>query len=38
MIIPDSGTGDLTGIAGQMTIDAAANHAYVLTYSLPAGR
>lgn len=37
LIIPDSGTGDLTGITGQMTIDAAANHAYVLTYSLPAG-
>ena len=35
-VIPDSGTGDLTGIAGEMTIDAAANHAYVLTYSLPA--
>lgn len=34
-IIPDSGTGGLAGIAGEMTIDAAANHAYVLRYSLP---
>ncbi len=37
VVIPDSGTGDLTGIAGQMTIDAAANHAYVLSYSMPEG-
>ena len=34
-IIPDSGTGELAGIAGGMTIDAADDHAYVLTYSLP---
>jgi len=35
VIIPDSGAGELAGIAGHMTIDSAANHAYVLTYSLP---
>jgi hypothetical protein len=35
VIIPDSGTGDLAGIAGDMTIDAADNHAYVLSYALP---
>ncbi len=35
VVIPDSGTGGLAGIAGQMSIDAAANHAYVLRYSLP---
>jgi hypothetical protein len=34
-IIPDSGTGDLAGIAGEMTINASDNHSYVLTYSLP---
>ncbi len=36
VVVPDSGTGDLTGLAGRMSIDAADNHAYVLTYSLPA--
>ena len=36
VIIPDSGTGELTGIWGEMTIDAAENHSYVLNYSLPA--
>ncbi len=35
VVIPDSGTGGLAGITGQMSIDAAANHAYVLRYSLP---
>ena len=35
-IIPDSGDGDLVGIAGTMTINAADNHSYALTYSLPA--
>ena len=30
-----SGTGDLAGIKGAMTIDAADNHAYVPTYALP---
>jgi hypothetical protein len=35
-IIPDSGTGELAGIAGEMSINAADNHSYVLTYSLPA--
>lgn len=36
VIIPDSGTGDLAGIRGEMTIDAAANHSYILNYSLAA--
>ncbi len=35
VIIPDSGTGELAGIAGEMTINAADGHSYVLTYSLP---
>ncbi len=35
VVIPDSGTARLAGITGQMSIDAAANHAYVLRYSLP---
>ena len=35
VIIPDSGTGDLAGIAGDMEIDAAADHAYVLRHTLP---
>lgn len=34
-VVPDSGTGELAGIAGGMTIDAAANHAYVFDYTLP---
>lgn len=38
VVVPDSGTGDLTGLAGRMSIDAANNHAYVLTYSLPDAR
>ena len=38
VVIPDSGTGGLVGIAGQMSIDAAAGHAYVLRYSLPDNR
>jgi hypothetical protein len=33
VIIPDSGTGELAGIAGHMSSDAAANHSYVLSYS-----
>ena len=36
VIIPDSGTGELTGISGEMTINAAESHSYVLNYSLPA--
>ncbi len=36
VVIPGSGTDGLAGIAGQMSIDAAAGHAYVLRYSLPA--
>ena len=37
-VIPDTGTGDLSGIAGSMTIDLAAGaHAYAFTYTLPQG-
>ncbi len=35
VVIPDSGTAGLAGITGQMSIDAAADHAYVLQYSFP---
>ena len=34
-VVPDSGTAELEGLTGTMTIDAAANHAYVLDYELP---
>jgi hypothetical protein len=34
-VVPDSGSGELQGLAGTMTIDAAANHAYVFDYELP---
>lgn len=34
-VVPDSGAGELAGISGAMTIDPAANHAYVFTYDLP---
>lgn len=36
-VVPDSGTGELTGIAGTMTIDIGADgaHRYDLTYTLP---
>ena len=33
-VVPGSGTGALTGLAGSMTIDPAAGHAYVLSYTL----
>ena len=33
-VVPDSGTGDLAGLVGSMTIDATADHAYVFTYDL----
>jgi len=33
-VVPDSGTGELTGIVGEMTIDAAAGHGYVFSYDL----
>lgn len=37
-VVPDSGTGELTGIAGVMTIDIGTDgaHRYDLTYALPA--
>jgi hypothetical protein len=36
-VVPDSGTGDLTGISGTMSIDIAADgtHSYTFDYSLP---
>lgn len=36
-VVPDSGTGDLLGIAGRMTIDikAGGEHFYTFEYSLP---
>jgi hypothetical protein len=36
-VIPDSGTGELAGLCGHMSIDQAANHAYVLTYDFVPG-
>lgn len=35
-VAPGSGTGDLVGLSGTMTIDVADGHAYVLRYRLPA--
>ena len=35
-VVPDSGTGQLTGLTGTMTIDIdAGNHSYGFDYSLP---
>ena len=34
-VIPDSGTDDLAGLTGGMSIDAAADHAYRFDYTLP---
>jgi len=35
-VVPDSGTGELAGLAGTMRIDAGGGkHAYVFTYTLP---
>ena len=35
-IVPDSGTGDLTGISGTLEIDNSdGKHSYVLNYELP---
>jgi len=38
IVVPDSGTGELTGLAGKMNIDIAAGgkHTYVFDYTLPA--
>ncbi len=34
-VVPDSGTGELTGLAGKMTIEAAnGQHSYTFTYTL----
>lgn len=36
-VVPDSGTGELTGLAGTMTIDTSGGgHRYEFTYTLPA--
>ncbi len=35
-VVPDSGTSELAGITGEMTIDAAAGHSYVFSYTLQA--
>jgi hypothetical protein len=35
-VVPGSATGELTGLSGSMTIDPAADHAYVFDYELPA--
>lgn len=34
-VVPDSATGELEGLVGTMTIDAASDHAYVFTFDLP---
>ena len=35
-VVPDSGTGELTGLAGRMTIDVAdGKHSYEFEYTLP---
>jgi hypothetical protein len=36
-VVPDSGTGDLTGLSGSMTIVIAegGKHSYVFEYALP---
>jgi hypothetical protein len=34
-VVPGSGTGDLAGLSGMMTIDPAADHAYTFDYQLP---
>jgi hypothetical protein len=37
-VVPDSGTGDLTGLAGRMTIDVVdGKHSYSFEYCLAAG-
>jgi hypothetical protein len=33
-VVPDSGTDELVGLAGSMTIDVDAGHAYVFEYTL----
>lgn len=38
-VVPDSGTGDLVGIEGRMTIDiSGGQHKYTFDYALPGGR
>ena len=34
-VVPDSGTGELSGLTGTMEIDPGAGHAYVFHYTLP---
>jgi hypothetical protein len=40
VVVPDSGTGELTGISGKLTIDIAAGgkHSYTFDYTLPAAQ
>jgi hypothetical protein len=39
-VVPDSGTGELTGLSGKMNIDIAAGgkHSYIFDYTLPAAQ
>ena len=34
-VVPDSGTEQLSGLTGEMTIDPGAGHAYTFAYTLP---
>jgi Protein of unknown function (DUF3224) len=40
IVVPDSGTGELTGLAGKVNIDIAAGgkHSYIFDYTLPAAQ
>ena len=40
IVVPDSGTGELTGLSGKMNIDIAAGgkHSYIFDYTLPAAK
>jgi hypothetical protein len=38
-VVPDSGTGELAGLSGTMSIEIVnGKHSYVLDYALPGGR
>lgn len=36
-VIPDSGTGELAGLSGSMTIDTTGGHSYEMEYTIEAG-
>jgi hypothetical protein len=37
-VVPDSGTGEMEGLAGRMAIEVTSGkHSYVFEYALPAG-